>query len=218
MINNWDSTTGEGIIVCASDIIKIEDSAFSECSNLKSVTIPNSVSEIGEEAFRNCSSLTSITIPDSVTRIESIAFQDCRNITNVYISDIAAWCNISFTTERSNPLCYGASLYLNNELVTDLIIPDSVTKIGDLVFFGCDSLVSVTIPNSVTNIGAAFYGCDSLTSVYCKATTPPALGSKNAFLYNGSGRKIYVPIDSVSAYKSATNWSEYASAIEGYEF
>ncbi|MBO7263792.1 MAG: hypothetical protein J6U93_04650, partial [Alistipes sp.] len=73
--------------------------------------------------------------------------------------------------------------------------------------------------DSVTTIGdGAFYHCSSLTSVYCKATTPPALGGPYVFDYNGSGRKIYVPTESVEAYKSASGWSEYKSSIVGYDF
>ena len=64
----------------------------------------------------------------------------------------------------------------------------------------------------------AFVFCSSLTSVYCKATTPPTLGETDVFFANGSGFKIYVPMESVDTYKSATNWSRYADVIEGYEF
>ena len=143
----------------------IGKSAFYECDNLISVTIPDSVTTIGDEAFSYCSSLTSVTIPDSVTTIGVEAFEDCSSLTSVYISDISAWCNISFTNWASNPLIY-ANLYLNNELVTDLTIPDSVTTIGDYAFCGCWSLTSVTIPDSVTKIGDyAFNNCTCLTSV-----------------------------------------------------
>ena len=102
-------------------------------------------------------------------------------------------------------------------------IPDSVTMIGNYAFYGCDALTSVTIGNSVTTIGDwAFYGCDALKTVYCEPTTPPSLGNNGVFynnVYNNaSGRKIYVPTASVSAYKSKQYWSEYADAIEPYNF
>ena len=85
---------------------------------------------------------------------------------------------------------------------------------------GRSSLTSVTIGDSVTTIGySAFYKCWSLTSVYCKAVTPPALSGSNVFYNNASsGRAIYVPMESVEAYKSASGWSNYASFIVGYEF
>ncbi len=104
-----------------------------------------------------------------------------------------------------------------NNLKT-IIIPNSVTSIGYNAFFGCTSLASITIPDSVTSIGSsAFYGCSSLTIVYCKSMIPP-IGGNRMFYDNASGRKIYVPRNSVSAYKSAEYWSDYASYIVGYDF
>ena len=102
--------------------------------------------------------------------------------------------------------------------LTSMNIPDSVTTIGEDAFSICESLTSVTIGDSITTIGThAFWSCDSLTSVYCKATTPPALGY-HVFERNGSGRKIYVPRQSVNVYKNADGWKEYANAIVGYDF
>ena len=84
----------------------------------------------------------------------------------MHITDIAAWCNIDFSTIDSNPLDCAKNLYLNGELVTNLVIPDGVTKIKLYAFENCSSLTSVTIPNSVTTIGyGAFYNCTSLTNV-----------------------------------------------------
>ncbi|MBQ8504823.1 MAG: leucine-rich repeat protein, partial [Clostridia bacterium] len=134
-------------------------------SSLKSVVITGG-SSIGEWAFRDCSSLTSITISDSVTSIGSIAFEGCSSLTNVYITDIASWCNISFSGGSANPLCRADNLYVDNQLVTELVIPDSVTSIGNYAFYGCGSLTSITIPDSVTSIGgSAFYNCSSLINI-----------------------------------------------------
>ena len=149
-----------------ADTVGIADSAFYQCGSLTSVTIGNGVTSIGDEAFWCCSSLTSITIPDSVTSIGCWAFDVCNSLKGVYITDIEAWCNIAFGNEYGNPLLYARNLYLNNELVTDLVIPDSVTSIGNYAFDNCSLLTSITIPDSVTSIGEeAFSYCISLTRV-----------------------------------------------------
>ena len=107
-----------------------------------------------------------MTIPDSVTSIGNRAFYGCSGLTNVHIKDIGAWCKIAFNGSAANPFYYAHNLYLDGELVTDLMIPDSVTSVGSHAFYGCSGLTSVTIPDSVTSIEvAAFYGCTGLRSV-----------------------------------------------------
>ena len=149
-------------------VISIAEKAFYQNDTITAVTIPEGVITIGTSAFNTCSALTSVTIPASVTTIGDAAFNGCSGLTGVYITDIAAWCGISFNTASSNPL-YAAgakNLYVNNELVTELVIPEGVTSIGDYAFRAGKNFVSLTIPSSVTSIGdGAFYGCSGLTSV-----------------------------------------------------
>ncbi len=160
----------------------IGEGAFDFCTSLTSVIIPDGVTSIGERAFSSCTSLASVTIPNSVTSIGERAFSSCTSLTSVYITDIAAWCNISFGGDSANPLYYAKNLYLNGKLVTNLVIPNSVSSIGNYAFSNCTSLTSVTIPDSVTSIGnSAFYKCTSLTSV----TIPDSVTSigSSAFYY-----------------------------------
>ena len=131
------------------------------------MNIGNSVTSIGESTFEGCSNLISVTISYSVTSIGEYAFYGCDGLISVYYTgDIRQWCGISFEDLTSNPLYYCHSLYIDNVLVTDLVIPNSVTSIGDYAFYGCSGLTSLTIPNSVISIGDyAFYGCSGLTSL-----------------------------------------------------
>ncbi len=125
-----------------------------------------SVITIGSYAFKNCDALKSIEIPNSIQKVEDRAFDGCSKLKKVNISDLTAWCNISFEGGYSNPLKYAHLLYLDNELITNLEVPDDVTSIGANSFCNCTSITSVKIPNSVTTIGNyAFYECTNLITI-----------------------------------------------------
>jgi len=135
-------------LVIPNGVTEISSYAFYGCTEIKSVTIGESVTSIGSAAFENCVSLTSVTIGNGVTSIDYSAFYGCGGIEDVYIKDIAKWCEISFSGYDSNPLYHAENLYVDGELVTDLVIPDGVTKISSYAF--CRSyLTSVIIPDSV---------------------------------------------------------------------
>ena len=136
-------------------------------NDLKHIEIPDSVTSIGEYAFNRCSELTSVTIPTSVTNIGYFAFENCSSLNIVYYKGtIAQWCNIAFDNEDSNPLYYAHKLYINNKLVTEFKIPNTVKQIKQYAFTDCSSLTSVTIGAGVTSIGrSAFEGCSGLTSI-----------------------------------------------------
>ena len=168
-------------------VTSIEDSAFSRCSRLMSITIPDSVTSIGSYAFSGCSSLTSVTIPDSITSIGDSTFSGCSSLTSITIPDTVtsigsrafSGCSslTSITVDERNQNYSSQRGILYNKSKTIIIhvpklitghvdIPDSVTSIWHNEFLNCDGLTSITIPDSVTSIGnKAFYNCSGLTSI-----------------------------------------------------
>lgn len=110
--------------------------------------------------------LTSVTIGTGVTSVGSGAFENCTRLTEVHISDLGVWCAIDFDDESANPLSVAGALYLNGNRVTELVIPENVTKIGNYAFYGCEWVGDLTIPVAVKQIGKyAFGGCDNVAEV-----------------------------------------------------
>ncbi len=147
-------------VTIPNGVTHIGNNAFSSCSNLTSIIIPNTVTSIGHYAFNYCSNLTSVTVGKGVTSIGIEAFLNCYALNSVNIKDVKAWCGISFSKGDSNPLHIAKNLYLNDNLVTELVIPSGTTSICDGAFAYCTSFTSVIIPATVEKIGdMAFYGC-----------------------------------------------------------
>jgi len=186
-------------VTIGSGVTSIGDNNFSTCPSLTSITISNSVTRILHEAFAGCTSLPSITIPNSVTRIGEFAFSNCTSLTSVTIG--------SGVTTIDKDAFYGCTS------LPSITIPNSVTNIGNDAFGHCTSLTSVTIGSGVTYIESwAFSMCSGLTSITCNAVTPPTLGSN---VFNKTNNcPIYVPSESVNAYKTASGWSTYANRIQ----
>ena len=150
-------------VTIPNGVTEIGTGAFEGCSSLEKIIIPEGITYIGSWSFDGCKSLTSISIPKTVTGIGTNAFGDCISLEAVYITDISNWCKIDFLVDEfiSNPLYYANNLYLNGELVTELLIPDDVTNIMPSAFCNCTSLKKITIPNSVISIGESEHYADT---------------------------------------------------------
>ena len=157
-------------ITIPNSVTSIGNYAFSGCTGFTSITIPNSVTSIGYSAFSNCTSLTSITIPNSVTSIGGAAFKNCTNLpveNNVRYADsyLVEAVDKTLTTYiiKAGTRFIGDSAFKDCTNLTSITIPNGITSIGEYAFSHCTSLTSITIPNSVTSIGNnAFEGCTSL--------------------------------------------------------
>ena len=185
-----------GELMLNYNIRGIAESAFYNCEELTgNLTIPNSVTSIDYGVFSGCSGLTSVTIPNSITSIGGEAFYGCSGLTSVYYTgDVAGWCRISFGENGGNPVRYAHNLYINNELLTNLIIPETITKINDYAFSGCSGLTgTLTIPESVTSIGeSAFSGCSGLTGTLTIPESVTSIGV-SAFLGCSGLTSVTIP-------------------------
>ena len=155
-------------------VTSIDNSAFSGCSSLESVTIPNSVTSIGYGAFSDCSSLASVTISNSMTSIGNCAFKNCgltsvtipNSVTSIWYEAFSGCSSLQSVTIPNSVTSIGDYAFRDCRSLESVTIPNSVTSIGSYAFSGCSNLQSVTIPNSVTSIGeSAFRDCGNLQSI-----------------------------------------------------
>ena len=194
--------------VTMNSLLVLDNYTFSSCGNLKRINsnvdgvynIPNGVASINNSCFRDCSGLTDLYLPNSLETIGDNAFMNCTNLSGLTIP--------TGVTSIGNNAFFSATSLVN------VGIPHSVTSIGTYAFMNCRRITSVIIGSGITSIGNyAFQNCSNLVSLTVNAVTPPTLGS--TALYNTNPNlKIYVPCESLNAYKTASGWSDYESLIE----
>lgn len=140
--------------------------------------IEYTVTSIAKNGFQSCKNITEISIPSSATSIGWYAFYNCTGLQKAEFESVESLLSIKFNGEEyflepfytipayANPLYYAHHLYINGKEVTEVVIPDGITAIGNCTFIGCSELTSITIPNSVKSIdNYAFHSCNGLTSI-----------------------------------------------------
>ncbi len=203
-------------------VTSIGGAAFDNCSALTQVDIPNSVTSIGDYAFYNCSALTQVILPNSVTNIGGRAFANCYALTQVDIPNSVT--SIGFDAFLGTALYNNANNWTNNVLYIDNCLIEAKEElsgsyeiaagtrvIAHSAFVRCSALTQVTIPSSVKSIGSyAFWNCSALTEMTVLPTVPPTVGS---YAFNGGSHDIpvYVPAESLEAYKAVKGWKEFTN-------
>ena len=188
-LNGEKLSNSAGSIIIPEGITTILDSAFEGCEWLITMTIPEGVKEIGNYAFKNCTNLTTITIPKSIQSFGEMAFRNCENLDKVYYKGtLETWLEVStqdYVFYRFIELpgydedpwggywtWKDVDFYINGEIVTDVVIPDSVTSLRPYAFSDLRrNLKTVTIPDSVIYIGSSSFDCcTNLTKIHYKGT------------------------------------------------
>ena len=186
---------GSGTIISEVDTYS---SAFVS-STISNIDL-NGVTLIGDYAFKKTSGYTSITIPPSVTTFGSGAFNSVSGLNSV-------------TIDYASNATLGVNQFRDSS-ITSLTIGSNPTSIGESMFTNCTGLTTLVIPSNISSIGGyAFRDCTGLTSITVESVTPPTLGGIYVF-NNTNNCPIYVPSNSVDAYKAASGWSNYASRIQ----
>lgn len=181
----------------------IDANCFSGCSAMEFCRIPNSVRSIGESAFRSCSAMTECSLPSGIQTIGNSAFTNSTSLAYINLPN-----GITSLGDASFFNCLNFR-YIN--------IPNSLTTIPNYCFYNCDGMTDIELHSGITSIGDyAFYNCSGIYSMTLHSTVPPTIGA-DTLTNTSSNLKIYVPSESLNAYKTASNWSTYANNIYAIE-
>jgi len=244
----WYPRGKQGEYSIPNGVTNLNDGAFGNCNNLTAITIPSSVSKIHEYVFMDCNNLVDISIPNSVIDITPNAFFGCRNLVSFDVdANNPNYCSIDgviYSKDQTELVCFpsgkqssfsipnhvttiGNDAFSGNLLLTSVTIPNTVTTIKTNAFSGCDNLHHITIPSSVTHIEDLAFRCSNLQYVINYATTPQTYAytiHNRIFCWeDGTGVdlstcRLYVPAESVDAYRAAEGWSEFANILSINDF
>lgn len=175
-------------------------STFDPTTGEGEIFFDGDITGVCDWAFLDNQSITAIYLPDSVQEVGYRAFYNCSNLKKISIPDSVK--------EIGEYAFYKSGL-------ESIELPHGITTIGSSAFYGCKNLLTAVIPASVTKLGGStFCYCENFKTLYCNAAVPPS-GAGNLFAGVTSDYTIYVPLDSVNEYKTATYWKDYADRIVG---
>ena len=187
-VSNWGDGTGITYTQAAS-VSSLYQAGFAQDTSIidfKELIYFTGVTYLAGVAFKSTSNLEVIGIPSSVTATDTNVFQGCLKVNKIYITDLNAFISISWNGQNAHPFgpsgATGGTLYLNDEPVTNVNFPSTMTQIKSYCLVRCKSITSVTIPSSITSIGeGAFLGCSNLTSI----TIPSSVTVLGPNAFNG---------------------------------
>jgi len=210
--------------ITGNNVNKIEDSAFSGCSSLSSINLPNTITSIGSSAFNDCTSLISINLPNSINKIAQGAFSYSgllsieipTNINNIGQNAFSGCKNLTTFSivNGTNPLSFGDYVFLG---CSQLQTVNLGRNISGTPFQNIKTITKVNITgNSVDRIeNSAFYGCTGITIITSENPTPPISGNNCFYDVNKTTSMVNVPYDSRCLYKAANGWKDFENIIDG---
>lgn len=216
--------------------VALANSSFAG-KRFESINLPESVKSINSYAFQNCNYLTSINL-EHVTNIEGTAFVGCKftsvdlssikyigtgaftsctAIKEVNTNNLSGWCMASFGNYLATPVYWSRSLKLNGSLITELTIPDEITKLGNYAFGYCENITRVKFPANISSLGNyTFTGCISCLEYDFSSKTEGKIPTIETTTFYGTqpeGWKIKVPQSRLEEWKSATNWAALPEGV-----
>ena len=212
-------------------VTQIGHYAFHYCHALSWVSFPDSLQNIGEYAFQYCHALKEVRFPEGVTTLQRYCFQECHAIEQIHLPDsITSMGEHTFSynynlrsinipaglTSIPNGLCYRCYALESIE------IPEHIVQVGDDAFYECFRLKEVKFHADIHTIrNGSFRYCRAMRNYYCYRTEPPNLTSSNVFNDIPGNCVIWVPKSTdrtvLTAYKTASNWSNYANYMAEME-